>query len=341
MLNRVSVGIVVAFAFAPPLVAEDAKPDVKTKLEAHRGGVTALAFAPDGATVATGSGNGVVRLWDAKSGEEQVKLDPVGGTRVVHVGFSADGKLFSAAARRSVIAWSLAEPKKPKELFTDQYQEDRYKFGGVSGDGRRVYYYEATNNGVTFNLRYYDAKDQATASTDLKSQSFAPLAFATIPDTESALAVVLGRDPDKPDGVLTFVGLGDRWQLTDGLKKPDAHPNSVGFSPDGKWLAVLCGGSAHVWKVPGSQKVSGKPRAVVPGTAAAAGPNNLLAVAEKVEGKTRVYLYDLAESEPKIRSAFATEIEDVSCLAFAPDGKTLAVGDNVEGVVQLWALKGK
>ena len=31
----------------------------------------------------------------------------------------------------------------------------------------------------------------------------------------------------------------------------------------------------------------------------------------------------------------------VTALAFSPDGKLLAVGDNVEGVVQLWSLPGK
>jgi hypothetical protein len=29
----------------------------------------------------------------------------------------------------------------------------------------------------------------------------------------------------------------------------------------------------------------------------------------------------------------------VSALAFSPDGSTLAVGDDVEGAVQLWVLK--
>lgn len=341
MLYRVSLGVLVLFvAVAAPCAAEDAKPEVKVKLEGHRGGVTALAFAPDGATVATGSGNGLVRLWDAKTGETQVKLNSFGGTRVVHVGFSADGKLLSAAARKAVIAWNLDDPKKPKELFADGYTESRHKFGGISGDGKRLYYYEAATAGF-FDLRYYNPATQSSNTTDLKSQSFTPLAFAAIPDAESALAVILGAESDKTTGVLHFVGLGDRWQLTDGVKKPDANPNAVSFSPDGKWLVVCSGGAVQVWKVPGSQKVSGKPREMAPGITAAAGPNNLLAHAEKVEGKVRVNLLDLTASEPKVLTTFATEIEDVSCLAFAPDGKTLAVADTVEGVVQLWALPAK
>src|SRR5262249_49895601 len=73
--------VVVCALGASPVSAQDTKPDAKVKLEGHRGGVTALAFAPDGETIATGSGNGVVRLWDPHTGEVQVKLDPVSGTR--------------------------------------------------------------------------------------------------------------------------------------------------------------------------------------------------------------------------------------------------------------------
>ena len=35
---------------------------------AHQGGVSAVAFSPDGKTVLTGSGDGTARLWDAATG---------------------------------------------------------------------------------------------------------------------------------------------------------------------------------------------------------------------------------------------------------------------------------
>lgn len=327
---------------AAPCAAEDAKPDVKAKLEGHRGGVTALAFAPNGETIATGSGNGLVRLWDAATGKQLVKLDPFSGTRVSHVGFSADGKYLSAASRKSVTAWGMTDPAKPKEWFTDNYSESAYKFGGVSGDGRRVYYPDTTGM-----LRYHDTKENGSFVTDHKDATRQPLAFATISDPESALAAILYVDPNKKAAVV-FVGLGDKWQLSEGLKAPDTNPDGLSFAPDGKWLAAWTGGAVAVWKVPGSQKVSGKPRTVLAGagpyTAAAAGPGNVLAVAEKVGvsgEKVRVHLIDLAAEDLPTRTTFATDIDDVSALAFAPDGKHLAVADTVEGVVQVWALPAK
>ena len=42
---------------------------------------------------------------------------------------------------------------------------------------------------------------------------------------------------------------------------------------------------------------------------------------------------------PKLAAEFASGIKRVSALAFSPDGSVLAVGDDAEGVVQLWALK--
>lgn len=335
--------LIALLILAAPAAADDIKPDVKTKLEGHRGGVTALAFAPNGEVVATGSGNGLVRLWNAADGKLVTKLDPFSGTKVGHIGFSADGKFLSAASRKSVTAWALTDPAKPLERFSDNYAESAYKFGGVSGDGRRVYYPDS--GGV---LRYHDLKDSGSTLTDHKDMTRQPLAFATIPDTESALAAILYADSNKKAAVV-FVGLGDKWQLSEGLKPVDANPDALSFAPDGKWLAVCTGGGVAVWRVPGSQKVSGKPRSVLAGagpyTAIAAGPNGVLAVAEKgfALEKARVHLLDLTADEPApVQFAtFATGIEDISALAFAPDGKRLAVADTVEGVVQVWALPAK
>ena len=52
-------------------------------------------------------------------------------------------------------------------------------------------------------------------------------------------------------------------------------------------------------------------------------------------------IVDVTGSEPKVVAVYGTDIDRVSGLAFSPDGKILAVADDVEGVVQIWSLSEK
>ena len=67
----------------------------------------AVAVSPDGETVATGSWDETVKLWDIRSGQERATFKwPIG--RVYSLVFAPDGlRLAAGGDRGSVVVWDV------------------------------------------------------------------------------------------------------------------------------------------------------------------------------------------------------------------------------------------
>lgn len=378
MRAAVCVGIVVLLA-GRPAAGQEVRPNIVGRLEGHRGGVTTVVFNPALPLVATGAGNGVVRIWEERGGKLVYRIDPQRqfGARVNHIGFSADGWYVSTSSKNAVIVWDLAppakkdapdetDPDKPRPprliptVFEDGQGNDPAKIGTVTGNRKRCFYAVTEGARVAVNSASFANPGDGGTNDELRG-SFTPLALTALADPDGELVAMYGllkstdrgesagygatKTGDKLEPAVAFVGLGDPRVIGRGsVRGPiPGRPVAIAFAPDGKWLVACNGEDLMYWRVPGSQVVDGDPRFLtgVSAYAAAPGPNGLVAFASPpAEGKkVRVTLADLNTTPPQVRTVFATDIDRVSALAFNPDGTLLAVADDADGVVQLWALE--
>src|SRR5208282_1669358 len=85
----------------------DCATGAEMKLAGHRDFVSGLAFSPDGATLATGSMDGAIRLWNTATGAATATL-PGHMQETTDVAFSPDGRtLASLGHNESFKLWHL------------------------------------------------------------------------------------------------------------------------------------------------------------------------------------------------------------------------------------------
>jgi WD40 repeat protein len=191
--------------------------------QGHTGGVYAVAFAPDGASLASASADGTVRLWDVKSHKEVRKMEH-GKSRVGAVGFAPDGKLLASGAVEEnqscpVVLWDAQSGKEVKRLKGHRVEVTAVLF---TPDGKRLL--SAGRDGV---LILWDVE----TGRELKRMTHGP-------------GEVLNHAALSPDGKRALTaGFKSRlvylWDLETGrqIRTFEGHPGAVlgvAFAPDGK-----------------------------------------------------------------------------------------------------------
>jgi WD40 repeat protein len=241
--------------------------------QGHRGGVFSVAFSPDGKRIISGSGDNIIRLWDAVSGRE-IRIFSGHTDSVYSASFSPDGKQAISGSRdRTVKLWDAVSGHEIKTFsgHTNTVLSVTFSPNGkqiISGSGdRTVKQWDAVSGREirTF-LGHTEPVDSVSFSSDGKliisgsrdgnvklwDSSNGREIRTFLGHTDGVLSVALS-----PDGKQAISSSGDStirlWDSSSGneIRTFLGHTHavrSVMFSPDGKQIISASGdGTVKLW----------------------------------------------------------------------------------------------
>jgi WD40 repeat protein len=316
-------------------------------------GHTAVAFSPDGRTVAAGrveSSGAVVSLCDLASGRQRATIKG-SSVEFCAVAFSPDGRTLAVGKNQGV---SLYDPDTGHERAS---LDAEYAFDPLglafSSDGRRLAAATVLGRVIVWDIgtsrkpvtieAHTRSVEGVSLSPDgqlVASASDGPIVchwygpFGLPPQVFGVAGVGCGPDY----GIVRLFDLSTGQEL--GNLKHKARAHSVSFSPDGKLLASGGGGAAKLWDLAaGSASTiidSGDGVEVYCISFSPDGLTLAVGLGSRDSGGSRgeVRLWDLKMGH--VRAVLSGRRGKVRSLAFSPDGKALVTGSG-EAVV-LWDL---
>ncbi len=328
---------------------------VARPLVGHSGAVNAVAFSPDGHTVATGSDDGTVRLWNTTT-TNPLAVFTYGGA-VNAVAFTGDGRIVAAGGTDGTVRlWDTTT----HQLLGTLAGHSSVNAVAFSVDGTTV----ATGN-ADGTARIWDTRTGHPLATLTGHQgpvyavAFSPTGqtLATGGDDNTArlwnpvtgrtTAILSGHTGEvfgvafSPDGRTLVTGSADGtarlWDIRTNrtIATLTGHTRvvrAVAFSPDGG--TVVTGswdGTARLWST-----ATGQPLATLTGhtdqvLAVAVSPDGTSIVTGSRDDTARLWDTDASQSIATLEGHTGY----VDTVAFSPDGRTVATGSR-DGTARLW-----
>jgi len=311
------------------------KSDELFKLGGHSGIVSAVAFSPDGNTLASAGHDRVVKLWDLVKRREIGSL--VHEDSVQQLAFSADGKtLATAATSQGVTLWNVATRR---QLFSTH-------------SGFLPFWTCSANRSLAFSST--DAQLMAIGDQDGKVTLWNTADRSIVSDLPG-ITNVMGALAFSPDGQ-TLAGIAQGsdtsivlWNVAKGTVKARLDTrlwvrHAVAFSPGGKTLATYLSDDSFPFGRGVNQIVAlldantGEIKSQHTNHTAwvssiVFSPDGKILASASADHTIR--LWDV-ESWKEI-AVLRGHLQEVRALAFSPDGKTLASGSKDE-TIKLWSV---
>lgn len=341
------------------LTAAAAQPLPRRIFSGHGERVYSVSFSPDDKYILTGSYDGIVRLFDAQTGQEIRQFTANEEGRGVKAIFSPDGQTIYAASNDNT-AWKW-DRETGQVLFQLSGEEAPIDIE-VSPDGQRLLVGSATGTPMLLDAQTGDLLCQFTGhSRPVWELAFSPdgryVATASVDKTarlwqaeDCAFVRTFAGHADgvasvdfSPDGKYLATGSWDKtarlWEVESGqeLRQFIGHTcylvRSVSFSPDGRHLLTgNCDKTAKLWDIQ-----TGRALASFNGQA-----DQIWSVAFSHDGRhiltgsydQTAWLWDLQEvygEHPQI----GDHTDSIWSVAISPDGNYVATGGAVQGT-RLW-----
>ena len=286
---------------------------LKAVLEGHKNLISSMSFAPDGATLASGSWDSTVRLWNVASGEVVAVLE--GYNEPVHsVSYSPNGAIIASGSWDNTIRlWDVASGQLKAVLEGHKESISSMSF---APDGATL-----ASGSYDDTIRLWDvASGQLKAVLEGHKEWISSMSFA-------------------PDGATLASGSWDNtirlWDVDSGqMQNTLGLPGlvySVSYTPDGASLIVVSGyGRVQLWDADSGQMQGTLPGHTVWVYSVAFSPDGATLASGHISGE--LWLWDVAGSQLK---AFEGNMDMswVRSVVFSPDGVTLA---SIDHTVRLW-----